>query len=441
MRRTSPAVLSTIALFFLFPQMGRAQGRPLSEILPSLYTTQNPLILASNNHAAHFASASTTSFADTSQLLNKNISYQLSSFPLGSSSGGFTFTLDPALGTLNRTTDSFGPLFAERALTSGRGKLTLGSSYVHSTYDKFEGKDLDGGELRTTLQHVDIPTINSYFEGDLIDAAFLLTLKTDTFALFANYGVTDRLDVGVVVPLQRVELNAQIDLAILNIATSGDAVPLHIFSNGTLHDTRVDGGNASGIGDVVLRGKLGLAQGAWGGVAAGVDVRLPTGDAADLLGTGSTQVKGFLIASGGKSRFSPHVNAGYTFTGESDTFGVLPNEINYAAGFDAALSSRLTFNADLVGRALLDAERLVDADITYNYRTAGDPIGTQRTVTRTEIVRAGELGTLNLLLGSVGLKFNPSGRLLLSGNLLISLSKDNGLQDDITPVFAIDYNF
>jgi hypothetical protein len=440
MRRTRPAVFAALALMFLLPDESRAQGRPLSEILTGLYTTQNPLILTNNSHAAHFASASTTTFAQTAGLLNKNISYQLSSFPLGSSSGGFTFTLDPALGTLNRTTDSFGPLFAERALTSGRGKLTLGSSYVHSTYDRFEGKELDGGDIHTTLQHVDIPTLNSHFEGDLIDAAFRLNLKTDTFALFANYGVTDRLDVGVVVPLQRVELDAQIDLTILNIATSGDPVASHLFANGTLHDTRVDGGDASGIGDVVLRGKLGLAQGDWGGVAAGVDVRLPTGDAADLLGTGSTQVKGFLIVSGGKSRFSPHLNLGYTFTGESDTFGVLPDEINYAAGFDAALSSRLTFNADIVGRALLDAERLVDGDVTYEYRLASDPISTRRTITRTEI-SAGAPGTLNLLLGSAGLKFNPGGRLLFSGNLLFSLSKDNGLQDTVTPVFAIDYNF
>ena len=49
---------------------------------------------------------------------------------------------------------------------------------------------------------------------------------------------------------------------------------------------------------MVLRGKFNLTQGDCGGVAAGVDVRLPTGDAEDLLGTGSTQVKAFLIALG-----------------------------------------------------------------------------------------------------------------------------------------------
>ena len=51
------------------------------------------------------------------------------------------------------------------------------------------------------------------------------------------------------------------------------------------------------------------------------------------------------------------------------------------------------------------------------------------------------IGALNLLLGAVGLKFNPGGRLLISGNVLLSLSKDNGLQDMVTPTFQIDYNF
>ena len=149
---------------------------------------------------------------------------------------------------------------------------------------------------------------------------------------------------------------------------------------------------------MVLRGKLGLAQGDWGGVAAGVDVRLPTGDAADLLGTGSTQVKGFLIASGGKSRFSPHVNAGYTFTGDSDTLGVLPDEINYAAGFDAALSSRLTLNRRRGRPRAARRERLVDTESPT--ATARPASRSARSRTRSRATEfATETGTLNLLLG------------------------------------------
>ena len=441
MRRTSPAVFCAIASFFLSPQASHAQE--LANILTTLFDAQHPVVLAQTGHQAHFSLENNglNRLNATAALLNKNISYQLSSFPLGSSSGGFTFTLDPALGTLNRTTDSFGPLFAERALTSGKGKLTLGSTYQRSSFDRFEGNDLRDGEIHSTLTHQQIEGRDLHFEGDIIDAAFFIDLKTDTFTVFANYGVTDRFDVGLAVPIQRVDLTARVALTILNVASGPDANQVHFFTDGGLTSERGDTGSASGIGDVVLRGKLGLIQGDWGGLAAGADVRLGTGDAANLLGTGSTQVKGFLIASGGKSRFSPHVNAGYTFTGDSDQFGVLPDEISYAAGFDTAVTPRLTFNADLVGRMLLDAERLAQTDVEYRYRLFNDPVGTTpRSTVRQELL-ASEPGNLNLLLGAVGLKFNPTGRLLLSGNLLISLSKDNGLQDTLTPVFAIDYNF
>lgn len=435
MRRLGPAVLSAIALLVLVPQPSQAQG--LANRLRSFFTSDNPLVLDNiTGHAAHFTSGEVN---PTLGLLTNNIAYQSSSFPLGSSSGGFTFTLDPTLGTLSRSTDSFGPLFAERALTSGKGKLTVGSSYVRSNWDRFEGHDLATEGIPFTLTHADSPGDN-YFEGDIIASNFFMDLKTETFAVFANYGVSDRLDIGVAVPVQRVDLNARVHTTILPLATGGDRIPSHIFANGTLDADTFATGSASGIGDIVLRGKLGLTTGDWGGVAAGVDLRLPTGDAEDLLGTGATQVKGFLIISGGKSRFSPHVNAGYTFTGDSDTLGVLPDELDYAVGFDAAPTSRVTFTADLVGRTLLKADRLVPVENVYRYRGPFDPPGTfTQSTTRSELTR--EEGRLNLLLGSVGIKVNPTGRLLLSGNILFSLSKDNGLQDDITPVIAIDYNF
>jgi len=439
MRRVIIAVASAIALLVLLPQPGRAEDRPLSELLSRFFTPENPLILANPTHAAHFVAQEGGAFSETVNLLNRNIAYQLSSFPLGSSSGGFTFNLDPTLGTLSRTTESFGPLFAERALTSGKGKLTVGGSYVRNTFDRFEGRGLDDGSLQLTLTHFDIPGDN-HFEGDLIDSDLFLKLDTDTFAVFANYGVTDRLDVGVAVPVQRVKMDAVFALTVLPLATQGDAVPSHFFAGGSLTGQLAESGDASGIGDVVLRGKLGLTSGDWGGVAAAVDVRLPTGDEENLLGTGATQVKGFLILSGGKSKFSPHLNAGYTFTGDSDKLGVLPNELNYAAGFDAALTPRVTFTADVVGRSLLDAQRLVTTDVVYRFRRANEPVGTlPHSVTREEFTS--EDGTLNMLLGSVGLKLNPTGRLLISANVLFSLSKNNGLQDDITPVIAIDYNF
>jgi len=47
---------------------------------------------------------------------------------------------------------------------------------------------------------------------------------------------------------------------------------------------------------------------------------------------------------------------------------------------------------------------------------------------------------MNVLVGAVGLKINPFGRLLLSGNVLVSQGK-RGLQDYVTPVVSVDYTF
>ena len=45
-----------------------------------------------------------------------------------------------------------------------------------------------------------------------------------------------------------------------------------------------------------------------------IDLRLPTGDEDDLLGTGATQTKVQFIASGEYGLFAPHASFGYTFS-------------------------------------------------------------------------------------------------------------------------------
>ena len=57
--------------------------------------------------------------------VSQQIGAQVSTFPLGSSSGGFTYGYDAALGTFSRTTQTFGPAFAERAATIGKGKFSF----------------------------------------------------------------------------------------------------------------------------------------------------------------------------------------------------------------------------------------------------------------------------------------------------------------------------
>ena len=281
-----------------------------------------------------------------------------------------------------------------------------------------------------------------------------LALTTDTFVAFANYGISDRFDVGVAVPFVKVDMDAVMHTTIVNVATQDTVVFFHQFdpskptgcegnriTNNGLENDLCESGTASGIGDIVLRGKLGLAQGGDTALAAGIDARLPTGREEDLLGTGTYQIKPYLIAGFlSKGKFSPHVNLGYTFTGTSDLFGELPDEFDWTVGFDAAPSSRFTIMADVIGRTLIDAQRLRAQDAEFFYRNAGDPPPPfSRTMVRPEFVS--ETENMNLILGSAGFKFNPTGRLLISFNALFPLTKDNGLQDNFTPVFSIDYNF
>jgi len=154
-------------------------------------------------------------------------------------------------------------------------------------------------------------------------------------------------------------------------------------------------------------------------------------------GAGATQVKLYGVVGGSPGRFSPRVGFGYTFSsGGSEFTGGLPDELNYTAGFDLAVHPRFTIAADFLGRTLLDADKLVLEETTYQFTQRLDP--TLRSVTRTTL--GSEKGNLGLYLASVGFKLNPFGRLLVAGSVLIAIG-DGGLQDQITPVFGVDYSF
>src|SRR6202022_2641025 len=97
--------------------------------------------------------------------------------------------------------------------------------------------------------------------------------------------------------------------------STGSNVLIHSW-DGQGQTTKVQSlsGTATGLGDVVLRTKYRFVDATHGGVAADVDVRFPTGDKQNLLGTGAVQTKVAAIASGEFSRVAPHVNVGYTYS-------------------------------------------------------------------------------------------------------------------------------
>jgi len=139
----------------------------------------------------------------------------------------------------------------------------------------------------------------------------------------------------------------------------------------------------------------------------------------------------------------------------------LHNEWNYTAGFDVAVSPRLTLIADVVGRTIRDQGRLREADTVFDFVQAG-PGGTGGTggggggggsgsggsggtatrpiehATRTQFRL--EPGDLRLAVGNTGVRFNPFRKLVVSANLLFALT-EAGLRDRVTPVVSLDYSF
>jgi hypothetical protein len=205
----------------------------------------------------------------------------------------------------------------------------------------------------------------------------------------------------------------------------------------------------------VLRTKYNFLRAANTGLSIGVDLRLPTGDENELLGLGTTQGKFFLIASHANDRISPHVNLGFTVSGEGNTekryvfepLGV-SDEFNYAGGVEFVANPRLTLLADFLGRTLMDAGKVELETKTFPFRAGAGATAAQQLQTSANNPITGEpyrqlalhTGNLNLMLGSTGFKLNAATNLLIMGSVLFPLN-NSGLSDYLTFTFGVDYAF
>lgn len=424
-------------------------------------------------HEPHFLVGE--SLARSARQLNVELGAQLLSFPLGSSSGGFSFTTNSMTGEVSMASETFGPAFAERAITLGKGQTNIGFAFRSTSFDSFEGVSLDSGELSFIRVHNNCcpapgqptqPTnFDPAFERDLLQSNLSLDISSRASVFFATYGVSDNFDLGVAVPFVNVDLDARVDGRIFRLG-SGQSATTHSFdTNGADRATFTESGSSSGLGDLSIRAKYNFLRGDVTSLAAGLDLRLPTGDKDELLGTGATRAEMTFIYSGDYGAFSPHVNVGYTLSsGESSAAAnqidvdaddhhlelvpnlttadidlEFPDEFNYVFGVNVAAGPKVTVGFDLRGRTLLDVSRFELRDNVYENRAPGTIPVASFTSTR-EFSLLEDKGNLNLMLGVVGAKFNVAKTLLLNANVLFPLS-DGGLKPKPTLVVGLDYVF
>jgi hypothetical protein len=195
-----------------------------------------------------------------------------------------------------------------------------------------------------------------------------------------------------------------------------------------------NGGKSSGVGDLILRAKYAL-KGEKYAVAAGVDVRLPTGDAKNFLGAGAPGVTPYVTAAY-RARFSPHIRFGYEWNGDSvlagnptdatATSANLPHEFLYSGGVDVWATRRITIATDLLGQRVFDASRLKLGSYTDFF---GNSVPDIQSYT----------GSYNSDSVALGAKARLIGRLILTFNITKRVDS-GGLHANVVPLVGLSYS-
>jgi hypothetical protein len=218
--------------------------------------------------------------------------------------------------------------------------------------------------------------------------------------------VTDRLAVGVTVPISTVRFSG-----VRNRTTNG-ATSLQSSQSGS----------STGLGDTTLNGRYMLVGTGVRGASVGADLRLPTGRSEDLLGAGKATGRFLGIGTWEEGHLAVNVNGGFGIGG-------LSREVFWAAATTLAPTPRVTIIGEVMGRWLAELSRVSDV---YQPHPLLPGVETMRWLSLDPGIHTTFMVT--------GAKWNVGGTWLLNTNLLIRLT-DAGLRARVTPAVSLDYAF
>src|SRR5205823_5952143 len=119
------------------------------------------------------------------------------------------------------------------------------------------GRSLENGGIRFILPP---GTITNPSFGNVIDSELHMHLTSESTVYFVSAGLTDRLDVGLAVPYQRVAMDLTSHATIRDFSALTLSPVSRVFANGTKTQDFTTSGSARGIGDLVVRGKYKLTR-------------------------------------------------------------------------------------------------------------------------------------------------------------------------------------
>lgn len=436
-----------------------AQGTSPSDVLSELIsqgtilydTDQNP---STPGHEQHFLYGPALNGVPAA--LNAAIALQTSDFPIGPAFGARMYVTDSEGNVLR---SAYGGSYGERAMPLGRRHVGIGLAFQDATFQTLDDVNLRNGGINFLFGHS-----RCCAPGDdmLLETIYLRINRKVTSFLW-SYGVTDRLDFGIIVPVAQVTVAGRAASRIMRLDTLADP-SIHTFSAVSLatHATYLDdqldkvrgnnygveGRTARGLGDLQVRGKFAVVSTPASSLAVLADLALPTGSSENFLGTGATRLKAGAAWSGIVGRVSPHVSGAYTMSNGSLSSKLqsadpgrsidlkIPTEIEWTAGFEAPVAPRTTLVVDAIGRRIRNVQRFAVADTIFKNATrAGGP-----DVNASTVLVTGALGDMDQVFSTVGGRFRLGGTVFANATVFFPILT-NGLTPRASAAFTLDYGF
>jgi hypothetical protein len=336
-------------------------------------------------------------------------------YPVTSTSPDFAYRFDLESGVAIREPLALGSIFLERADTVGRRHLQLGLSVLYSDAEKLDGRAVTGVITRSQVL---LPSLGA---DDLATETLIFddfALQTTALTPFATLGITDELDVNVVVPLLMTRLSVD---GRRTIAAEGTGVI-------DVEDIDIDE-QKFGVGDVLLRSKYRFRGIGPIGMASGLTIRLPTGDPDDFQGLGDLTVMPTFLLSGNVGAHDLHLNIGFDINSDN----LARSRARYGAGVAFRLHDRCSVLFDVIGSSGIEDETidaggfrtLVIGDRGIRFKTVRIPFVLERT---------------DIVDGAIGLKIKLTESAVAFASVLVPFTAD-GLRANIVPVGGVSLTF
>ena len=406
---------------------------------------QDPLFLggtagsdsATALHADHFIPSAVADNGTLISFISNAIGQNVANLPVSATSGGSTFRFEG--GVPVPTSGSPGSVFGERAQTLGKGRVFVGANVNRLHFETLRGVSLNDVQVVFTHENVTGPACDSLVgasctpygvpthENDVIDVNLSFDIDMTVTSFFLSYGLLDRVDIGVVLPIVSTSLHGTSDAQIVPF---GGPPVQHFFggtpTNPVLTTLRSVDGSATGIGDIATRVKVNLSRTDRTSFSVLGDVRFPTGSEDDLLGSGHVAARALAVLSARFGAFAPHANIGYLY--RSGSFQ--NNAVLATVGFDHVMAPWATMAVDVVSELQVGESKLaLPGPVTYE-----KPF--RRTISVTNIPTERD----DLINGSFGFKFTTHAGITLVGNTLWPLNR-GGLRPTVLWTAGLEYNF